>query len=146
MPEMPTILLCSSTTEWSTSLSVTSQSAAIERQIATLEKLLKYGPTQKTENPAGELFLVLPRPGTISPWSSKATDIASHCGLEAVERLERGPIVRARNHAADVVAGAFRVAAPSIVRAPIFQAKTAGGRNLHEIKIKALLPFDGGGG
>ena len=30
------------------------------------------------------------RPGTISPWSSKATDIALHCGLEAVERLERG--------------------------------------------------------
>ncbi|HEY6043639.1 MAG TPA: phosphoribosylformylglycinamidine synthase, partial [Nitrosospira sp.] len=37
-----------------------------------------------------ELLLVLPRPGTISPWSTKATDIAHHCGLEAVERLERG--------------------------------------------------------
>ncbi len=36
------------------------------------------------------LLFVVPRPGTISPWSSKATDIARHCGLDAVERLERG--------------------------------------------------------
>lgn len=37
------------------------------------------------------LIRVLPRPGTISPWSSKATDIASICGLgEFVERIERG--------------------------------------------------------
>ena len=46
------------------------------------------------ERPAGgedgELFLVVPRIGTISPWSSKATDIAWNCGLEAVERIERG--------------------------------------------------------
>jgi phosphoribosylformylglycinamidine synthase len=34
--------------------------------------------------------LVLPRPGTISPWSSKASDIARVCGLEGVRRIERG--------------------------------------------------------
>ncbi|MFK8017834.1 MAG: phosphoribosylformylglycinamidine synthase [Gammaproteobacteria bacterium] len=33
---------------------------------------------------------VVPRAGTISPWSSKATDIAHRCGLKAVERIERG--------------------------------------------------------
>ncbi|MBP8162718.1 MAG: phosphoribosylformylglycinamidine synthase, partial [Propionivibrio sp.] len=38
----------------------------------------------------GELILVTPRIGTISPWSSKATDIAWNCGLEAIERIERG--------------------------------------------------------
>jgi phosphoribosylformylglycinamidine synthase len=38
----------------------------------------------------GELFLVTPRVGTISPWSSKATDIAWNSGLDAVERIERG--------------------------------------------------------
>ncbi len=54
-----------------------------------LAKLLTYGAAQQGEEPAGELLLVLPRPGTISPWSSKATDIVRHCGLEAVERLER---------------------------------------------------------
>ena len=39
---------------------------------------------------AGTLFLVTPRVGTISPWSSKATDIAWNCGLEGIERIERG--------------------------------------------------------
>lgn len=38
----------------------------------------------------GELFLVVPRPGTISPWSSKATDIAKNAGLANVKRIERG--------------------------------------------------------
>jgi phosphoribosylformylglycinamidine synthase len=35
-------------------------------------------------------FLVTPRLGTISPWASKATDIAWNCGLTAVHRIERG--------------------------------------------------------
>ncbi|MBL8539468.1 MAG: phosphoribosylformylglycinamidine synthase, partial [Betaproteobacteria bacterium] len=38
----------------------------------------------------GDLLLVVPRLGTLSPWSSKATDIARHCGLDAVRRIERG--------------------------------------------------------
>ena len=33
---------------------------------------------------------VTPRPGTISPWSSKATDVLKRCGLEKVSRVERG--------------------------------------------------------
>ncbi|MFV0664189.1 phosphoribosylformylglycinamidine synthase [Denitromonas sp.] len=40
--------------------------------------------------PEGELILVTPRLGTISPWSSKATDIAHQCGFDAVVRIERG--------------------------------------------------------
>ena len=48
----------------------------------------------KEENhPAFDLaasLLVIPRPGTVSPWSSKATDIIHHCGLEKVRRVERG--------------------------------------------------------
>jgi phosphoribosylformylglycinamidine synthase len=55
-----------------------------------LERLLRYGPSVAVEEPAGTLFLVLPRFGTISPWSSKATDIAHNCGLAAVSRIERG--------------------------------------------------------
>ena len=61
-----------------------------EAQQQVLERLLRYGPRLPEEAPAGHLFLVVPRPGTRSPWSSKATDIARHCGLEAVRRLERG--------------------------------------------------------
>ena len=40
--------------------------------------------------PAGDLLLVTPRLGTISPWSSKATDIARNCGFAKVVRVERG--------------------------------------------------------
>jgi phosphoribosylformylglycinamidine synthase len=61
---------------------------ADERRI--LERLLTYGPRFDAAPDAGELILVVPRFGTVSPWSSKATDIAHVCGLEAVERLERG--------------------------------------------------------
>ncbi|MGH1389383.1 MAG: phosphoribosylformylglycinamidine synthase [Aeromonas jandaei] len=57
---------------------------------ATLGLLLRYGPTIPEHTPSGQLFLVTPRPGTISPWSSKATDIAHNCGLNKVKRLERG--------------------------------------------------------
>ncbi|MDR0234036.1 MAG: phosphoribosylformylglycinamidine synthase [Zoogloeaceae bacterium] len=41
-----------------------------------------------------ERFFVTPRIGTISPWSSKATDIAHNCGLNAVLRIERGVLFR----------------------------------------------------
>ena len=56
----------------------------------TLDRLLVYGPSVASEEPDGVLFLVVPRPGTVSPWSSKATDIARNCGLRQVRRLERG--------------------------------------------------------
>ncbi|ABR73800.1 phosphoribosylformylglycinamidine synthase [Actinobacillus succinogenes] len=55
-----------------------------------LEELLHYGPTLAQHEPTGECFVVIPRVGTISSWSSKATDIAHNCGLEKVIRLERG--------------------------------------------------------
>jgi len=55
-----------------------------------LQQLLTYGPTIEEHQPAGLFLLVTPRPGTISPWSSKSTDIAHNCGLDKVIRLERG--------------------------------------------------------
>lgn len=55
-----------------------------------LAKLLTYGPTIEEHEPTGTLHLVTPRPGTISPWSSKSTDIANNCGLDKIVRLERG--------------------------------------------------------
>ncbi|MEQ1776651.1 MAG: phosphoribosylformylglycinamidine synthase, partial [Burkholderiales bacterium] len=55
-----------------------------------LERILTYGPVSCVDDARGELLLATPRPGTISPWSSKATDIARHCGLDAVQRIERG--------------------------------------------------------
>jgi phosphoribosylformylglycinamidine synthase len=55
-----------------------------------LERILSYGPADQAGGANGELMLVVPRIGTISPWSSKATDIARHCALGAVRRIERG--------------------------------------------------------
>ncbi|HPW94003.1 MAG TPA: phosphoribosylformylglycinamidine synthase [Fibrobacteraceae bacterium] len=55
----------------------------------TLNKILHYGPTREAHSPKGTLFVVSPRPGTISPWSSKATDIAHICGLTSILRIER---------------------------------------------------------
>jgi phosphoribosylformylglycinamidine synthase len=57
---------------------------------ALLERLLTYGPHRGEEDITGFSLLVVPRPGTISPWSSKATDIIHNCGLRKVRRVERG--------------------------------------------------------
>ena len=64
--------------------------ALSEDQQQILERILRYGPKAEVQEPSGQLFLVVPRLGTISPWSSKATDIAHNCGLESIKRLERG--------------------------------------------------------
>src|SRR5262245_20748341 len=74
---------------------------------ADLERALTAGERARLGRIAGEaeggetaadtnapLILVVPRVGTISPWSSKATDIARVCGLGAVRRLERGVAFR----------------------------------------------------
>jgi phosphoribosylformylglycinamidine synthase len=53
-----------------------------------LQKLLTYG-TPYEGKQAGQIYLVVPRPGTISPWSSKASDIVHNSGLEKVKRVER---------------------------------------------------------
>ncbi|WP_264696325.1 phosphoribosylformylglycinamidine synthase [Candidatus Nitrosacidococcus sp. I8] len=45
-----------------------------------------------SENQLQNQLIVIPRPGTISSWSSKATDIAHLCGLTKIKRLEKGLI------------------------------------------------------
>src|SRR5262249_2345856 len=66
-------------------------------ELDILRQLLTYGP-QVSRSVSGTVsaaigaddLLVVPRLGTISPWSSKATDIAHVCGLTAIRRIERG--------------------------------------------------------
>ncbi len=65
---------------------------------ATVEKLQALLAAQSVEQTPKareglHLFLVTPRLGTISPWASKATNIAENCGLEGIERIERGMAV-----------------------------------------------------
>ena len=55
-----------------------------------LKVLLDYAEPARELPAANETLLVVPRPGTISPWSSKATDIAHNCDLGMIERIERG--------------------------------------------------------
>ena len=69
--------------------------AAVNRELnreerTRLDALLAYGADAEPSDGHQYAFLVVPRLGTISPWSSKATDIAHNCGLDAVQRIERG--------------------------------------------------------
>jgi phosphoribosylformylglycinamidine synthase len=67
-------------------------SEADEAEISTLESLLHYGEARELSMKHKQTLYVSPRPGTISPWSSKATDIAHNCGLHCVERIERAVV------------------------------------------------------
>jgi phosphoribosylformylglycinamidine synthase len=64
--------------------------ALSEREAHVLDRLLHYGPRTEARSLDGRRLLVVPRIGTISPWSSKATDVAHNCGLDKVKRIERG--------------------------------------------------------
>src|SRR5215203_3215408 len=66
-----------------------------KEETKVLERLLRYGPRPsdsagRSTVAFGRRMLVVPRIGTVSPWSSKATDIAHSCGLTRVRRIERG--------------------------------------------------------
>src|SRR5271165_243413 len=62
-----------------------------DSEVARLGRLLEYGePFDASGCSGSHEALVVPRPGTTSPWSSKATDIARNCGFEWVGRIERG--------------------------------------------------------
>jgi phosphoribosylformylglycinamidine synthase len=63
-----------------------------ENALELLGKLLSYGPRASRRPDRGVRLLVTPRVGTVSPWSSKASDIAAVCGLAGVRRLERGTV------------------------------------------------------
>src|SRR5690349_21480931 len=66
---------------------VCTESAPTAEAVSRLEALLRYGDPY-TGPVDGALIVVAPRLGTVSPWASKATDIAHNCGF-AVKRVER---------------------------------------------------------
>ncbi len=69
---------------------VDADNALTEQEIEQLTRLTTYGYSAPDSMYTGQLFLVVPRPGTISPWSSKASEIVERCGLSTVKRIERG--------------------------------------------------------
>lgn len=74
---------------------VSSESALNHETVTKLQALLEAESVEKTPEAENSLhlFLITPRIGTISPWASKATDIAHNCGLGEIERIERGMAV-----------------------------------------------------
>ena len=84
--------------------------------VALLERMLGLDAAAGEPKGAAKLqrLLVVPRLGTISPWSSKATDIAQHCSLPQVQRIERGVA---------------------------YYLNTKNGRALTPAELKALLPL-----
>ena len=63
-----------------------------EEQDRILDSILEYGPDWPFGTDEGFKVFTLPRFGTTSPWSSKATDIAKVCGLNSIEKIERGVV------------------------------------------------------
>ena len=66
---------------------VATEAAPTAEQSQRLAALLTYGDPYEGGDD-GLALLVTPRLGTISPWASKATDIARNCGL-SIQRVER---------------------------------------------------------
>jgi phosphoribosylformylglycinamidine synthase len=81
-------------------------------EVNRLDRLLTYGEpfAGKLE---GDEFVVIPRFGTISPWASKATDIAHNCGMAHIHRIERG-IVYVVHVKSGLLGGAKKLSADSI--------------------------------
>jgi len=65
-----------------------------EAERLKVSQILAYGVAPDYFYPDADLTLVTPRPGTISPWSSKATDILKNCGIAKLKRIERGVAYR----------------------------------------------------
>src|SRR5574340_98646 len=85
-------------------------------QASLLDKVLNLGRAAGEPKDAEKCqrLLVVPRLGTISPWSTKATDIAQHCGLSEVARIERGVV---------------------------YYLSTPGGKPLGDVEQAAVLPL-----
>jgi phosphoribosylformylglycinamidine synthase len=75
---------------------VTLFAVALDRPLSESEKTRLLGLLDHEAEPVRAALpagvVITPRPGTQSPWSTKATDIAHRCGLTAVSRIERGVV------------------------------------------------------
>ena len=67
---------------------VETESSLTAQEKQKLKQLLDA--SSSPERAKSALCLVVPRFGTVSPWSSKATEIIHNCGLKKVNRIERG--------------------------------------------------------
>jgi phosphoribosylformylglycinamidine synthase len=104
---------------------VSTKRALAAAEMQTLERLLAYGESSqvRTNEAAHADVVVIPRIGTVSPWSSKATDIAANCGLDAVARIERGVAYAIEGY--DALSSEQREAAEALLYDPMTEALCA---------------------
>ena len=69
-----------------------SEESLTNDEVNRLNKLLDYGIPSEIKRNLNNMIYISPRVGTISPWSSRATDIALHCGIQ-LNRIERCSII-----------------------------------------------------
>ncbi|HET7922129.1 MAG TPA: phosphoribosylformylglycinamidine synthase [Gammaproteobacteria bacterium] len=85
-----------------------------EQERALLARLLEDGVSPAASTPPGRLVLCVPRLGTVSPWASKATDIAQVCGLSGIRLIERGIAWYIEVHGGEPDRDALNLLAPSL--------------------------------
>ncbi|MDR3426810.1 phosphoribosylformylglycinamidine synthase [Silvimonas sp.] len=125
-------------------------SALNDTEKSTLERVLHYGDPATPAKAVGALLLVLPRLGTISPWSSKASDILHHTGLEKISRIERGIAVYASKNGQPLSTGEKNLLLPLIhdrMTEQVFETLDAGNELFRHFEPKPFMSVDilGGG-
>ncbi|MBB5018729.1 phosphoribosylformylglycinamidine synthase [Chitinivorax tropicus] len=114
-------------------------------EAATLGKLLEYGSPAINAATVGEMILVTPRLGTISPWSSKATDIVHNAGIGAVRRVERGMAIYITKSGGKLSDNDKRALLPLIhdrMTEMVFESVDAAGQLFRHVDSKPLEKVD----
>ncbi|HQS99451.1 MAG: phosphoribosylformylglycinamidine synthase [Hydrogenophilales bacterium 16-64-46] len=93
--------------------------------LGQIDATLAYGTPIDAPTAETVQIVVTPRPGTISPWSSKATDILRNSGLVQLKRIERGVAYRLLDAAGVPLTDAARATVLPL---------------LHDRMIEAVLP------
>ncbi|MBN2573806.1 MAG: phosphoribosylformylglycinamidine synthase, partial [Deltaproteobacteria bacterium] len=114
--------------------------ALADDELRVLDRLLRYGPHAETHALEGRRLLVVPRVGTISPWSSKATDVARNCGLGKVRRIERGIWYTLAGDVADEAA--LRAAIHDRMTESVLASETEAERLFHHASPRPLSTVD----
>ena len=111
-----------------------------EAELSVLGRILGHDPAPAAARPDGQQLLTVPRPGTISPWSSKATDIAHVCGLDFVRRIERGRLwqIEAETVLGPVELGAIAAAIHDAMTEAVFTDPAAAARLFESHEPRAL--------
>ncbi len=105
---------------------------------AVLERLLSYGARSERKALLAAPLLVVPRLGTISPWASKATDIAHRCGLARILRLERGIAWYLSKADGEALTGAECAAALPFIHDRMTQSVLSGFAEVAQLFVKTL--------